>query len=366
GKGFIEVETPSLNVIQGGATAKPFKTFHNSLHRDLFMRVAPELYLKMLIVGGLDRVYEIGKNFRNEGIDQTHNPEFTAMEFYWAYCDYNDLMTVTEEVLSQIVLKLKGSYKFKIHKGDNPTITLTEHDIKSGHFKEKEEDFLELDFTPPWPRVSMMAELEKKLGEKLPEVLESEEANAFFNAQAKKHKVECSNPRTTARLIDKLVGHFLEVNFKNPTFLIDHPQLMSPLSKVHRQYPGLTERFELFVNYHELCNAYTELNDPFVQKALFQKQVEDAAKGDDEAMGYDEGFIKSLEHALPPTAGWGLGIDRFVMLLTDTQNIQEVLLFPAMKPEMTIEEMQKIQKEKEEQKQKQQQQQQQQQLQQQQ
>jgi lysyl-tRNA synthetase class 2 len=319
-RNFLEVETPMMNMIPGGANARPFVTHHNDLHLDMFMRIAPELYLKMLVVGGLERVYEIGKQFRNESIDQTHNPEFTTCEAYYGYADYDDIMKMTEDMLSGMVLAINGSYVVKYHP-DGPGT----------------EKVLEINFEPPFKRVPMMQTLGEKLGVDLPVDLNSEEANAFFKEQCKKHKVECRPPHTTARLIDKLVGHFIEVDCLNPTFLTEHPVLMSPLAKYHRSKPGLTERFELFVNYHELCNAFTELNDPFDQRDRFLDQVKEKAKGDDEAMRIDEGFIKSLEYGLPPTGGWGLGIDRLTMILSDNVNIQEVLLFPAMKPQLDVE-----------------------------
>ena len=310
--GFLEVETPTLNIIPGGAAAKPFMTHHNELKLQMFMRIATELFLKQLVVGGIDRVYEIGKNFRNEGMDQTHNPEFTVCEFYWAYKDVYDLMDFTEEMLSTMVQEITGGTVVTVHKEDGSE--------------------LKVDYKRPWKRIPMMEELERKLGVPMPGDLESEEARAFFEAQAKLHHVDCKPPRTTSRLIDKLVGHFIEVDMINPTFLIEHPQLMSPLAKYHRSKPNVTERFELFVNKQEYANAYTELNDPFKQRQLFEDQAKEKAAGNDEAMPVDEEFIKSIEHALPPTGGWGLGIDRLVMLLTDSLNIQEVIFFPAMKP----------------------------------
>ncbi|XP_057415300.1 lysine--tRNA ligase, cytoplasmic-like [Lotus japonicus] len=313
---FLEVETPMMNMIAGGAAARPFVTHHNDLNMRLYMRIAPELYLKELVVGGLDRVYEIGKQFRNEGIDLTHNPEFTTCEFYMAYMDYNDLMEITEQMLSGMVKELtKGSYKIKYHA------------------EGIDKDPIEIDFTPPFRRIDMIEELEKMAGLSIPKDLSSEETNQYLKNACLKYDIKCPPPETTTRLLDKLVGHFLEETCVNPTFIINHPEIMSPLAKWHRSKPGLTERFELFVNKHELCNAYTELNDPVVQRQRFAEQLKDRQSGDDEAMALDETFCTALEYGLPPTGGWGLGIDRLTMILTDSQNIKEVLLFPAMKPQ---------------------------------
>ena len=314
-KDFIEVETPMMNMIPGGATAKPFITHHNDLDMTLYMRIAPELYLKELVVGGLDRVYEIGRQFRNEGIDMSHNPEFTTCEFYMAYADYEDLMKMTEEIISSMVLRLKGSYKIQYH-ANGP-----------------DEPAVEIDFTPPFKRFSMIADLEKALDITIPMPLESDECNAFLKATVKRVGSECGLPHTTPRLLDTLVGDFLESQCMNPGFVCDHPKIMSPLAKYHRDLPDMTERFELFVNKREVCNAYTELNDPIVQRERFADQAKQKAAGDDEAMFVDETFCESLEYGLPPTGGGGIGIDRLTMLLTDTANIKEVLLFPAMKPD---------------------------------
>lgn len=312
GQGFLEVSTPVLTKLYGGASARPFVTHHNELKQDMYMRIAPELYLKKLVIGGIDRVYEIDKQFRNEGIDTTHNPEFTSLEYYQAYVDYNDLMNQTEIMISNMVKQINGSYKI--------------------NYTNLNKETFELDFEPPYRKFNMITDLEVCLGEKIPlsESNDDETLNKFLIKHCDKHGIHCSEPKTNARLYDKLSSHFLEEKCINPTFLINHPRFMSPLAKWHRNNSLITERFELFVAKMEICNAYTELNHPKIQEVEFLKQVEAKNKGDLEAQEYDKSYIEALEFGLPPTGGFGMGIDRLVMLLTNNYSIREVILFPTM------------------------------------
>lgn len=302
-KGFMEVETPILQSVASGAMAKPFITHHNALDMDMFLRIAPELYLKMLVVGGFNRVYEIGRNFRNEGIDTTHNPEFTMVEFYGAYLDYYDLMDMTEELFRKILLDTKGTLK----------ITW---------------EGQELDFEKPFRRLKFFDALKEKTGKDKEFFLDEEKAREF----AKEIGVKNADELTHAKILDKLFEHFIEEDLIQPTFVMDFPKVLSPLAKTHREDSDLVERFELIINKKELANAYTELNDPEDQRERFMQQLKDKVK-DEEAMDIDENFLIALEYGLPPTGGEGIGIDRLIMMLADTSSIREVILFPTLRPE---------------------------------
>ncbi len=310
---FMEVETPILTPQAGGASAKPFITHRNDGNEQMVMRIATELYLKQLVVGGLDRVYEIGKQFRNESIDRTHSPEFTSVEFYMAYADYNDLFVMVEQIFSGLAMAIHGSYKIKCKPFDST------NDIE-----------VEVDFTPPFARYDFISEIEKGSGYTLPQDLGSEETRLMLEKICTTFKIDCSPPRTNSRLLDKLAGHFIEPKCINPSFIVGHPLEMSPLAKPHRNDSRITERFELFMLGYEFSNAYTELNDPEIQRKTFEKQALAKANGDDEAQPVDEIFLDALEYGLPPTGGCGIGIDRLAMLLSGVKKIQDVILFPIM------------------------------------
>ena len=300
---YIEVETPILQSIPGGAAAKPFVTHHNALDVPLYLRIANELYLKRLIVGGFEGVYEFAKDFRNEGMDRTHNPEFTQMEIYVAYKDYHWMMNFTEEMLESICLEVLGTTDVQI--GDN-----------------------KVSFKKPFKRISMTDSIKEYTGIDISEMSEKE-----LRITCEKLAIETDKSMGKGRLIDEIFGEKCESNYIQPTFITDYPVEMSPLCKKHRDNPELTERFELMVNGKELANAYSELNDPIDQKERFEEQVKLAEKGDEEAMFIDMDFIRALEYGMPPTSGMGIGIDRLVMFLCNQPSIQEVLFFPQMRPE---------------------------------
>ena len=302
-RGYLEVETPILQPIPGGAAARPFVTHHNALNIPLYLRIANELYLKRLIVGGFDGVYEFAKDFRNEGMDKTHNPEFTVMELYVAYKDYHWMMNTTEALLEEVAEAANGSSAVQV--GENS-----------------------IDFKAPYPRVPILEAIKEHTGIDVSEMDET-----ALRETAKKLGLEVDDTMGKGKLIDELFGELCEHHYIQPTFITDYPKEMSPLTKAHRSKPGLTERFELMVNGKELANAYTELNDPIDQRERFEDQMSLSEKGDDEAMFIDQDFLRALEYGMPPTSGIGIGIDRLTMLLTNNSSIQEVLFFPQMRPE---------------------------------
>ncbi|MEP7195144.1 MAG: lysine--tRNA ligase [Saprospiraceae bacterium] len=301
--GWLEVETPVLQSIHGGAAARPFKTHHNALDMPLYLRIANELYLKRLIVGGFDGVYEFGKMFRNEGMDRTHNPEFTSMEIYVAYKDYLWMMEMVEDCLEKVVQEVIGNTLVKV----------------AGH---------EINFAKPYLRLTMYEAIEKYAGINV-STMSEQELKTFCRAQ----KIEIDDSMAKGKLIDAIFSEKVEDNLIQPTYIIDYPIEMTPLAKKHRTSEGLVERFELYVNGKEIANAYSELNDPIDQRERFEAQLKLAARGDEEAMLMDEDFLNALEYGMPPTSGLGIGIDRLTMMITGQEAIQEVLLFPQMKPE---------------------------------
>jgi lysyl-tRNA synthetase, class II len=302
-KGYLEVETPVLQPLYGGAAARPFKTFHNTLDMTLYLRIANELYLKRLIVGGFDGVYEFAKDFRNEGMSRFHNPEFTQMELYVAYKDYEWMMNLVEEMIERIALDLHGSTEVQV--GDH-----------------------KIDFKRPWKRYTMYEAIQQYTGIDISMLNEAE-----LRKTAAELKVPLTPAMAKGKIIDEIFGELCEPNLIQPTFITDYPVEMSPLAKKHASKPGLVERFEMIVNGKELCNAFSELNDPIDQRERFEAQLELGKRGDDESMVLDEDFLRALEYGMPPTAGLGIGIDRLTMIMTNSASIQDVIFFPQMRPE---------------------------------
>jgi lysyl-tRNA synthetase class 2 len=304
-RGFLEVETPILQPLYGGASARPFVTHHNALDMPLYLRIADELYLKRLIVGGFEKVYEIGHDFRNEGMDRTHNPEFTMLECYQAYADYSDIMALTEAMVAGVVQECTG--------GPGVTVAGTA-----------------LDFTPPFTRMSFVEGIRERTGLDIRTAGEPALRAKLIASGVSREEAESS---AGGKLQDQVFQRFVEPHLVQPTFVVDYPKALSPLARVHREDPALTERFELFVNGKEIANAFSELNDPDEQRARFEDQRRQRAAGDEEAQPYDADFLRALEYGMPPTGGLGIGVDRLVMLITGQASIRDVILFPAMRPE---------------------------------
>jgi lysyl-tRNA synthetase class 2 len=318
---FVEVQTPIISNNANGAIAKPFTTKHMDLDQMMYLRIAPELYLKKLVIGGLHKVYEIGAQFRNETIDSTHNPEFYSLELYMAFVDYYDMMYICEKLISKLVLDLHNSHK----------ISYTKNNIIDNIINTVDNNII-IDFTPPYKVINIVDTLEKMIGVKFPQDFNNNETMKICLDICEKHKIICSEPRILSRLFDKIIGHFIEPLCVNPTFLINHPIFMSPLAKNHRNNKNLSERFELFVNGFELANSYTELNDPKVQLEIFNKQMEIKSDSEsDEIPEPDHSYIEALEYGLPPTCGFGLGLERLTMILTNSNTIKDVILFPGQK-----------------------------------
>jgi lysyl-tRNA synthetase class 2 len=302
GRGFMEVETPMMQVIPGGALARPFKTFHNALGMELYLRIAPELFLKRLVVGGFEKVYEINRNFRNEGISIRHNPEFTMLELYEAYGNYESMMRLCEELLSSVVFRLFGTH----------TVTYQS---------------MTIDFAPPWRRLSLVDTIREKTGIDI-----LEDSLEAVRKKMEEAGVEWKEDWDQGKFVNELLERFVQPDLIHPTFVLDYPVEISPLAKAKKDDPRLAERFELFIGKEEIGNAYSELNDPFEQRRRFEAQARKRAKGDLEAHSIDEDYVEALEYGMPPTGGLGIGIDRLVMLLTDSSSIREVILFPLLRP----------------------------------